>query len=701
MATIRRKKLVKGVKVQAQPIDVFFETISDEVNTPAINKENLPYRSNFDLTFNTRILKNRAFDNPLTGDGYIPYSYFDVSDPAWIGLSGDGGSPADFAIDYSTGNKIQTDQENNLYQHFHFILPNTQEVFEDSGLTSESYTYTLNSLTLSLEQLDNPAGLYFDPNSSAEQGTDLSLAATDAYSVKVSLHRKNPYRKTNEIFWQEEIGSWTFPSALFLNGSLAQNPFTFDNLKLKVLPDSVYLLSITSNNTHTTLDLGSLNKPWITTINNLQVSLNFNCELLNTDLPISYVGGAANITQNMPWFDGYVEGGTFPPSQSWELPATTTYTPVNPNDTITEANFQGNIAQADKTLVRKLVSGYDTDAGYQNRRQIESNQAYEVKTIQMFNNNNLLYGWRKVEFLPHPNHRFLAIAYRQGFDGSACNLFAYNNYPINNRVIWDRYQTQEQLGQIVDRKFFPIHEPFTIHHLMMTYWVGHQDHVAQHRPTSADDIFELSVFLHTLNRSDSALRHRIAYAKWQPVDCDDLITGQNLLVDQAVYLQQQNSNTQRPVLSTNATCGFTVQIPINYGQSTVVPIVDIRGKGKGYTDNGHPFFVGRGNYPYSTNSYDPNWARTPVFQQINNDTIVGIDPDDGDIGYTQGQEQYLEVVFKITTPGSNLFIMNSNHAPNPPYDSDGLDIDAIKLQQPGAVLYLLGKKSLTNTRGNQ
>lgn len=700
MSKITRKKLAKGVKVQAQPLNNFFEDIKDEVNNPSIDRENLPYRSNFDLTFNTRILKNTKIEETLE-PGYIPYSYVNNLGDPFIALPGDGGSPANFAIDYPSGAEINTDQENNLYQHFHFILPNTQEVFVEDGLTSNSYTYTLNSLTLSLEQLDNPTGLYFDPNSLADRGTDLSLAATDAYSIKVSLHRKTPYTKSQEIFWQEEVGSWSFPSSLFLNGSLAQNPFTFDNLKLKVFPDSVYLLSITSNNTYTTLDLGTPNKPWITTLNNLQLSLNFNCELLNTDLPISQDGSYVNLVQNIPWFDGYVDASILPPSQAWELPDIATSTAINPSDTITEANFQGNIAQADKTLVRKLTSGFDADAGYQNKRQILSNQAYEVKTIQLFNNNNLLYGWRKTQWQGPPNQRYLPIAYRQGFDGSACNLFAYNNYPINNRVIWDRYQDQELLQQIVDRKFFPIHETFTLHHLMMTYWVGHQDHVSLYRPTDPDDIFELSVYLHTLNRSDSALRHRIAYAKWQPTVCDDLITGEYLLVDQAVYLQQQNSNIQRPSVNINSTCGFTVQIPINYSQSAIIPTTDIRGQGKGYTKNGQPFFMGRGNYPYSVNNYDADWARTPVLQQINNDTIVGRDPAGGDVGYTQGQEQYIEVVFKIITEGSNLFILNSTDTSKVPYDSDGLTINAIKLQQPGAVLYLLGKKSLTNTRGNQ
>lgn len=662
MTKINRKKLVKGVKVQAQPVENLFSRIDEEVNGFTLDEENLQYKGNFDLTFNTRVLKNCTEEN-----GYLPYSYRKIwSDPD-LPLAGDSGSPSSYAIDYTTGTETNFEQENNLYQHFIFALPNTQEVFNFDGLTKDSYTYILNSITLSVEQLDNPAAPYLFPANNS--GAELSLAGTDSYGIKVSLHKKLPWKQGDEIYWQEEVGTWEFPSSLFLNGSLSQNPFSFDNLKIKIFPDSIYLLSITTNNTSQTIELTGTDT-WVIALNNLQINLNFSAPLLDYD-QVNEAGEGQGSVQNAPSIE------------ISDLAGTTTFIPIAADDVITEANFQGNLVLADKSVLRKLSGGFETDCAYQNRPAIKTSNVYEAKTIQMMNNNQLLYGWRKF----YNGANYDVRAWRQGFDGSAMNLFPYSEYPPTP-VFWSDYQPQRYLNRISDRKFFPIHEPFVIHHALFSYWVGHQDWVNRHLPTDAQDIFEVQIFMHTLNRSESALRHRIAYAKWQPIDCDDLITGESLVVDRSVYLQQQNSNLQRPQISSvGSASGFTVQIPINYAANPALTYA----RGTGYTTQGPPIFLGRATYPQSTISQDGNDHRTSIWKDVSNNTVVN---------YTKGQEQYLEVIFTIYTNGTNIMTDIGDEEGVAGYTTP-TDLDKIKLQQPGAVLYLLGKKNLINTRDNQ
>lgn len=662
MSKITRKKLIKGTKLPAQSLDNFFTDVKTAVNTPTINKENLLYKSNFDLNFNTRIVKN----NTNINKGWKLYS--DTNALGTTMLSGDLGSPHKT---YFPVQNIYIDQ--NVYQHFHFILPNTQEVFDINGLKKNSYVYSLNRLVVSVDTLDNPAGTYPMTYPTYDAGTYHSISATDAMDITISLHRKTPYINNSTQYWEEKVGEWTVPGAAFLNSGLDTNPFSFEDLKLKMFPDAIYLLSITSNNLEDTLVIkydalpNSIAQTLL--INNLQITLGFSCQLLDYD-QVSVSNNIASI-QNAPYSDQIAP---------WILQDTLTNTvTINPTDVIQESNVQGNMSAIDIPQVRKLVGGYETDSSMPHHQQIKTSACYETKQVPLFNNNQLLYGWKKYRNTSADGYGLYAT--EVGFTGTGANFMAYTD-STPQRFDLTQYEAQRNINQVVDRKYFPIHEPFILHHLFFTYWVGSPTNEFGNRPEHPNTYFEVEVYLHTLNRSDSAIRQRIAYAKWQPTVGTDLITANNLLVDKAFWLEQQNSQIYK-----NSTfirpCGFTIQIPVNYG---TVPTL----QGSGYTTTGKPLFMGRGYYPYS--AYNNN--RTSIFLDVNNDT---------QIRYTQGLEQYYEVIFRIANPGGiGCNVFTTQDTPDVLYPNYLLNYaeTATKLQQPGAMLYMIGKKSLIDTRGN-
>lgn len=662
MSNITRKKLAKGTKLPAQSLNNFYSDITNQINTPTIDRDNLPYRSNFDLTFNTRVLKN----NTTLGKGWTAYGDMNTTTGVITLMAGDMGSPITNPTPTTEG---YTDQY--IYQNFHFILPNTQEVFNATGLKTDSYVYSLNRVVVSVDTLDNPAGTHPTVTDAAYTpvGTYHSIAATDAMDITVSLHRKTPFKNSSTTFWEEKVGSWNIPSAAFLNAGLDTNPFSFEDLKIKMFPDAVYLLAITTNNTTQTLQIDyATTEPQAFIINNLQINLGFSCELLNYDV-LTFTTEKPSL-QNTPYSDQF---------GSWTLSNTVTSTvAITGGDEIKEENVQANMSSIDVPVVRKLVGGYETDSSMPHHQQIKTSACYEVKQVPLFNNNNMMFDWQKKKKNAVDPYQLFAV--KPGFTGTACNIFPYSTL-IPTPVNWKNYETQVNYLQVADRKFFPIHEPFMIHHLFFTYWVGDPTQTTGLRPENANTYFELSVFLHTLNRSDSVIRHRIAYAKWQPVTGVDRVTGNNLLVDKALWLEQQNS----PLFKNNPSvlpCGFTIQIPTNYGALGTE-------QGSGYCTTGKPLFFGRGNYPYSAYG-----SRTQIYKDIANSTRVN---------YTQGHEQYLEVVFKIGNPdgiGCNVFTRSGEAGPADPNYTVSWAETGTKLQQPGAMLYMIGKKSLVDSRGN-
>jgi hypothetical protein len=662
VSKIERKKLAKGTKITAQQVNDFIVDIVDDVNTPTIDNNNLPYKSNFDLTFNTRILKN----NKTLGKGWTVYGSYNSTTGVATPHAGDMGSPRKLATLVDNGYPEQY-----VYQHFHFILPNGQDVFNINGLTKNSYVYSLDRVTVGVDTLDNPAATHPSINTAAPNpvGTYHSLSGTDAMDITVSLYRKTVFKNSATLFWEEKVGEWNIPGTAFLNAGLDTNPLAFDDLKIKIFPDSVYLLAITSNNTEDTLQIEyTTTEPQTLIINNLQINLGFSCRLLNFDT-VTISTDVPSI-QNAPYSDQL---------SPYLLSNTATNTVINPGDQITETRVQGNLNNIDIPIVRKLEGGYETDSSAPHHRQIQTSACYETKQIPIMNNNNMLYGWSKQRIDNADSWKLFSNS--PGLKGRALYLYPYTSI-IPQKIDWITYQADETVYQIADRKYLPIHEPFSIHHMMFTYWVGNPAVLNGDRPVSAGTYFELQVFLHTLDRSDSVIRQQIGYAKWRPNDGVDIFTGQNLLVDKALWLEQQNS----PVTKWSSTlnpCGFTIQIPINYGTTTPK-------QGVGYTKTGKPFFYGQGYYPYSAYG-----SRTSYFRGINDDTLVQ---------YTNGHEQFIEVIFKI----SNAQGLGSGHpfttqgvppAGEPNYVVTWEETGTI-LQQPGAMFYLLGKKSLIDSRGN-
>ena len=629
MTKITRQKLAKGTFLRSDNINEFVNDVKDNLVNGTINADNLNYSAPTRLVFNTRIFKR----DPVTNELH------------WI----DNAEAGDLGAWRVSSLPLVTQMfDISLFQHWTFTLPEPQENFNANGIQNDkSKNFTLNELTIQADNLHNPAAIF--PNLATDR-FDNSLSGTDSMDLIVSLHRKTPSRKTGTYHWEEMIGSWEIPSSIFLDGSLSRNPFIFKDLNIKLSPDSIYLLSIGAPKKEVVIDNADALWGSYVSIENIQIGLKLLSDLRPNDL-VSEDRGAGTVT---------VQNG--PVSQTNEVSIATV--DINNNDIITEASIQDNLEQLDRAAHRKLVGSYDDFGNYPNLPQMIGS-TYGVQQIPLFNNNQILQNWESVA---HAEHRELTTT-GPGF-GSSGVFMPYNGDPF---PVFE--PTPEPIGErriysVADRKFIPIHQPFTIHHIMLSYWTGAPWLLATNRCENENTFFEVGVILHTWGRSDLLSRHQIAEAKFQPVSGIDERTGNNIIVDEAYWLEQQNN----PVFlnGVKETCGFTVQIPTNHG--TTLPK-----QGNGYVITGQPLYVGQGQHG-TTAGLDT--SRTGIFRRTQDDTLVN---------YTRGCEQMIEVIVKITNQVDGVAL-------NYP-QSDGTTYDgSIKVQQPGMMMYLTGKSPLQNPR---
>ena len=169
-----------------------------------------------------------------------------------------------------------------------------------------------------------------------------------------------------------------------------------------------------------------------------------------------------------------------------------------------------------------------------------------------------------------------AQANSTGFSSSTWQ-YPYNGDPF---PIYEPISTavgERRVYFVADRKFIPIHSPFLIHHVLLTYWTGTPLFLDTLRCENANTKFKVGVILHTVGRGDTVARHQIAEAEFQPTTGIDARTGQSLIVDEAYWLEQQNSAYYSN--QAKERCGFTMQIPTNHGTTADK-------QGVGYTTTG-------------------------------------------------------------------------------------------------------------------
>jgi hypothetical protein len=629
MTKINRQKLSKGTFLRSDNINEFVNEVKDNLVNGAIDTENLNYTAPTRLVFNTRIFKRDPVENELL----------------WVdnAVAGDLGAWRTSTLPLTTqGYDIS------LFQHWTFTLPEPQENFNANGIQNDkSKNFTLNELTVQADNLHNPAAIF--PNLQLDY-FDNSLSGTDSMKLIVSLHRKTPSRKTGTYHWEEMIGSWEIPASIFLDGSLSRNPFIFKDLNLKLSPDSIYLLSIGAPTKEVEIDNAAAEWGSYLSIENIQIGLKLLSDLRADD----YVS-EDRVTGTLT-----VQNG--PVKQSTETSITTV--DIVAGAEITEASIQDNLEKLDRAAHRKLVGSYDDFGNYPNPPQMIGS-TYGVQQIPLFNNNQILQNW---EEQAHGEHNHVATT-GPGF-GSSGVFMPYNGNPFPVFESIPAEIGERRIYSVADRKFIPIHQPFTIHHIMLTYWTGAPWTLTTNRCENANTFFEVGVILHTWGRSDLLSRHQIAEAKFQPTTGLDQRTGNNIIVDQAYWLEQQNN----PIFqnATKKTCGFTVQIPVNHGTT-------LDKQGNGYVVTGQPLYIGQGQHGTTAGLLT---ARTGIFRRTQDDTLVN---------YTRGCEQMLEVIVKITNEVDGV-TLNYPQGDETTYDS------SIKVQQPGMMMYLTGKSPLQNPR---
>ncbi len=330
MSKITRKKLTKGTKLQAQPINDFYQAVERTIGDRTLNKENLVYQTPFELEWSIDSIN--WTDDVLT------------QQQAWT---------------------------------FPFILAATQDIFSKQ-LTEESIAYTLRQLVVSMDQGDEPI-VWFPKQTRLLPAGGVELLGTsegDAgnFDFKINIYKKTPTNvEPNITTWETEMVSYDIPGAAFAVANQGTNPYVIKNINQKFTSDSAYCMSVQFIGQTPSADEAGLRN---LCIKNLQISLKFTTPIRQRDsqggTDLDPTGMANNPTL-------YGTGGDS--VDPINLGA------INPGDTIQENPLQTNIEELDKKLQRKMSGGFSSTwskpAFYE---QLDA-QAYHAFTVPLFNNN--------------------------------------------------------------------------------------------------------------------------------------------------------------------------------------------------------------------------------------------------------------------------------------------------------------------------
>ena len=327
MSEITRKKLAKGTKLQAQPVNDFFDATQTAIRNRTLNKENVPYESTFELNYSIDCIR-----------------WAEAGDQAWT---------------------------------FPFILPETQDKFSTQQ-QEDTTSATLRSIVLSTDQGDEP--IVWRPEADQGDGTQIILGTSEGdagiFSIKLAIFKKTPtVVESNLNTWEQELLSYDVPGLAFAVNNMSTNPFVIKDINKQFPPDSAYCLSFSI-----TFERGGTLAPGgrVVLLKNTQISLKFSTPLRVRDTQAGDDDDPTGMA-NSP-----VLYGSGADSQD-----TISLGTINPGDTIQEDPLQTNIEQLDDKLQKKMSGGYSSTWSKPDFAEQLDIQAYEAFVVPLFNNDRL------------------------------------------------------------------------------------------------------------------------------------------------------------------------------------------------------------------------------------------------------------------------------------------------------------------------
>lgn len=329
MSKITRKKLTKGTKLQAQPVNDFYQNVENSIRNRTLDKDNLSYETPFEL---------------------------------------------EWSIDSINWTDDTTTQEQAWT--YPFILPATQDIFS-TQLTENSLPYTLRQIVVSMDQGDEPV-VWFPKQSRLLPAGGIELLGTsegDAgkFTFKINIFKKTPSLVESGIkTWETELASYEIPGTAFAVANQGTNPYVIKNINQKFTSDSAYCMSVQFIGQTPSADEAGLRN---LCIKNLQISLKFTTPIRTRDEQEGDDDDPTGMANNPVLYGGGVD------SQDPISLGT-----INPGDTIQEDPLQTNIEEFDKKLQRKLSGGFSSTWSKPDFYEQLNAQAYHAFTVPLFNN---------------------------------------------------------------------------------------------------------------------------------------------------------------------------------------------------------------------------------------------------------------------------------------------------------------------------
>lgn len=333
MTQIDRKKLVKGTKLAAEPIDEAFGSVQSDVNASGFSSENLDgYESSFRMNF-------------------------------WL-------SNINYVRDVDAGSAFANKEQAYV---FPFMLAPPQDEFALEQDETNKNFYTLRELTFSIDQGDEPIDWVMEAENGFTEFQATTKGEAGKWSVDVSIWSKTPQSSTTitpkPTFWENQIVKFNIPGTAFIADNMSLNPFIIENINETMPPDQSYCLTLEFKAENPAAIDGS--HPY-RKINNIQMSCRFTTALRqqNTDNNVTPTS-----TQNAPLLYRTATNDNM------------ALTAINPTDTINEDPLQSNLEEIDKRFHHKLQSGHNTVWSKPFARSQGNVAAYDIFTVNLFNNN--------------------------------------------------------------------------------------------------------------------------------------------------------------------------------------------------------------------------------------------------------------------------------------------------------------------------
>lgn len=327
MSKITRQKLVKGTKLQAQPVDDLFVAVQTEIDGSTINKDNIPYESSFHLSW--------MLDSLNWGDG--------------------------------TGGKMDGNKAFNMP----FILAPTQDLF-NVQITETSEYYTLREIIFSHDQGDEAQNWFPHQTAAGPRLEALGSSRGDAgnYNFVLTIFKKTPSLVASNItHWESEVVSFVIPGTAFLLSNMGLNPYVIKDINKLFSPDSIYVATLKFEGQAPTADTVGLRNNRIA---NIEIDLRFTTPLRTRDTGTGTTDptGMANAPKSFQTVT----------NDSISLGS------ISPTDPIDETPLQDNIEVLDSKLTRKLSGGFNDTYSKPQFKEQTSIAAYEAFNVQLFNN---------------------------------------------------------------------------------------------------------------------------------------------------------------------------------------------------------------------------------------------------------------------------------------------------------------------------